>query len=117
MIQVHEDINYVIKAVNVASHYVEYEIYELLGITEGGAVLYKLQDSPTCVPTQDIKEAALYCHGSVKWDGCSNWYWDEQDDCMLHGCTQQDLLNLGIVLTRCWEWTAELLENFDGETK
>lgn len=116
MIQVHEDINYVIKAVHISSHYVEYEIYALDGVDEGKP-LYHKKDDEGWNPQYDIEKAALYCHGSVKWDGCSDWHFDEQDDCMLHGCSQQDLLNLGIVLARCWDWTAELLDNFDGETK
>lgn len=110
MLRIHEDIGYVIHAVNITSHYVEYEIYELMSVAEDGTVLFKQGDNHTHV----LEDAAVYAHGSVKWDGCSNWYWNEQDDCMLHGCSQQDLLNLGEVLSRCWTWTAELLKTFEG---
>ena len=55
-----------------------------------------------------FQEAAPFVHGHVKWDGCSNWYFDAQDSCMIHGCDKDDLLNLGKVLGACWDWTKEL---------
>jgi len=54
----------------------------------------------------------VFASGAIKWDGCSNWKFDEQERCMLHGCTKQHLLNLGIILAECWEWTRELLPAF-----
>jgi hypothetical protein len=54
-------------------------------------------------------ESEPYLHGYVKWDGCSNWYFDEQDRVMLHGCNKSDLLRLGQVMGECWDWAAELL--------
>lgn len=116
MIRIHEDIGYAIRATINGTYAVDYEIYELLG-KDDGHFLYNHKGSPCYNPDEPFKEADVYCHGFVKWDGCSNWHWDEQDDCMLHGCSKQDLLNLGIVLARCWDWTTELLKTFDGVTK
>jgi hypothetical protein len=56
-----------------------------------------------------INESEPYLHGNVKWDGCSNWYFDEQDRVMLHGCNKSDLLRLGQVMAECWDWAGELL--------
>jgi hypothetical protein len=64
--------------------------------------------------TDNLDDAEVYFHGFVKWDGCSNWHIDEQDRVMLHGCSREDLTNLGEVLARCWDMTAELLPNWDG---
>lgn len=58
-----------------------------------------------------VDELALaepYLHGSVKWDGCSNWHFDEQDRVMLHGCTRDDVKRFGDVLAYCWDWAAEI---------
>ena len=56
--------------------------------------------------------AEPYLSGGVKWDGCSNWQFDEQERCMLHACYREGLLRLGEVMARCWDWTAELCPNW-----
>lgn len=61
----------------------------------------------------DLDVAERYLHGSVKWDGCSDWHFDEQDRNMLHSCSLHGLQRLGDVMTFCWKWTSELLPNFD----
>lgn len=59
-----------------------------------------------------LEWAEVYLSGSVKWDGCSNWHFDEQDRCMLHACSREGLLRLGEVMALCWDWTAELCPNW-----
>lgn len=54
-----------------------------------------------------------YLHGSVKWDGCSNWHFDEQDQVMLHGCSRRGITRYGEVLGLCWDWAAELCPKWD----
>lgn len=65
--------------------------------------------------TDDPAQAQVFAHGSVKWDGCSDWHIDAQDDCMLHGCTREDLTRIGEILARCRDWTAELLPTWNSE--
>jgi hypothetical protein len=62
-----------------------------------------------------IEDAEVYLHGFVKWDGCSNWYFDRQDRVMLHGCSKADLQRFGDVMALCWEWTAELCPAWAGD--
>lgn len=94
-------------------YHVAYKIYEVSGWAEG-AIKGKY-DKPTWeklddhhITTDSLEEAALYLHGSVKWDGCSNWHFDEQDRAMLHGCSREDLQNIGHVMTFCWDLTSKL---------
>ncbi|WP_175952856.1 hypothetical protein [Burkholderia sp. BCC0405] len=63
---------------------------------------------------QNLEEAEIYLHGEVKWDGCSNWHFDEQDRVMLHGCSRSDIQRFGDVMAACWDWAMELLPNSDG---
>ena len=55
-----------------------------------------------------LDDAQAYLHGEVKWDGCSNWHFDEQDRVMLHGCSRANVQRFGEVMALCWDWTAEL---------
>jgi hypothetical protein len=82
-----EELNFTVLA-NVSEYYVTFVIHDM--------------------HAEDVDE--IYLHGSVKWDGCSNWYFDEQDRNMLHGCDKADLQRLGIVMAFCWDWTVELCQ-------
>jgi|688.fasta_scaffold819497_1 hypothetical protein len=82
----------------VQEHSVDFVAYDIEGFF--GARL----DAPA------INESEPYLHGTVKWDGCSNWYFDEQDRVMLHGCQRSDLTRFGEVMAACWDWASELLE-------
>jgi hypothetical protein len=72
-------------------HYVDYKVYSSDGEYDDG---------------QKVYETDPIVQGEVKWDGCSNWNFG---DCMMHGCTRQELLNIGIMMSICWDWTAELI--------
>jgi len=89
-----------------------YEIYNHEGYGDDGEPMFASKGSKPFEDTTDIYSAEMYAHGHVKWDGCSNWYFDEQDRCMLHGCCRQDILRYGVILAFCWEWTKTLCENW-----
>lgn len=100
-------------------YYVTYTIYDIQGYSEGetkgvfdtpcwpraGAM-----SSPDSVDT--LEESEPYLHGDVKWDGCSNWEFDEQERAMLHGCSRGDVQRFGDVMAMCWDWTKELCPNW-----
>lgn len=68
-------------------------------------------------PSQDIDVnlAQRYLHGWVKWDGCSDFHFDEQERHYLHGCSRQDILRIGEIMATCWDWASELLPSFEGD--
>lgn len=99
------------------AYHIDYKIYEVAGWAEGSIkgkydkpVWSKPDDQYTS--TDNLEEAALYLHGSVKWDGCSNWHFDEQDRVMLHGCSRENLQSIGDVMTFCWDLTSKLCPNW-----
>lgn len=116
-LQFFRDINYF--AIALPSEYhVDYAVYEAVeGIDASGKkdILFQregMMSSPHYV--NDIKLAEVFLHGFVKWDGCSNWMFNENErDTMLHGCSRTDLTNLGEVMARCWDWTKELLPTWN----
>ena len=101
-----EDLGFAIIAY-VYPYRVEYQIFKNsdLDLPEGSWAPYEFE--------VDLPQEDLYLHGSVKWDGCSNWHFDEQDRVMLHGCDRKDLLNIGEVMALCWDWTPDLCKNWN----
>ncbi|WP_197962677.1 hypothetical protein [Burkholderia cenocepacia] len=96
---------------------VDFFVFDIIGWT-GGRLdstplwrRHRAESSSDLV--EDISHAERYLHGRVKWDGCSDWYFDEQDRVMLHGCSRSDLQRLGDVMAACWDWASELCPNFD----
>jgi hypothetical protein len=109
-----EHLNFTVVA-KTYPHYVEFVIYDIVGHTEGETKgVYDVPEWPRIgqVSSGDtvsnIEEAEVYLHGEVKWDGCSNWHFDEQDRVMLHGCSKEDIQRFGEIMALCWDWTAEL---------
>lgn len=94
---------------------VDYTVYDIVGFLEGETqdvydqpVWAKSTATGNTGETDTLDQAEVYLHGSVKWDGCSNWYFDEQDRGMLHACQRVDLQRFGDAMALCWDWTAEL---------
>ena len=110
-----EDLGFFVTA-EPFDYYVEFKIYQVEGVMENGQPLFhQLGAISYPAPVDQIEEAEIYASGSVKWDGCSNWRFDEQDRVMLHGCNKDHLLNLGKILAECWEMTADLCPNWLGD--
>lgn len=59
--------------------------------------------------TPDIDSADVYLSGSIKWDGCSNWHFDAQDDAMLHFCSRKEAGDIGELLRRLYDLAAEII--------
>ena len=52
----------------------------------------------------------LFIYGSVKWDGCSNWIFNENaKNMMVHACSKEELEQIGQILAACWDLTAEYI--------
>jgi hypothetical protein len=93
---------------------VDYVVYEACYFDEVTPVSWRPADDCNGV-TDDLAKAQVFLHGHVKWDGCSNWHFDIDDGIMLHACERWELVRVGEVMARCWDWTKELLPNFDGD--
>lgn len=122
LIKVFEELEFVVVA-TPSTHHISFKIYHVEGwqeTNEGSDVwnrpLFHKADSPTSPdPVDKMEDAEVYLHGDVKWDGCSNWIFDEQERCMLHGCRRKDVQRFGDILSACWDWAKELLPNFCGD--
>jgi len=57
----------------------------------------------------EILSSERFLHGSIKWDGCSNWHFDIQDDCMIHFCSAQDAAAIGVLFSELYRIADELI--------
>jgi hypothetical protein len=62
----------------------------------------------------DMLDAATYMHGTIRFDGCSNWYFDEQDRVMLHFCGMDGVFDLARVFETSYEIAKANIANFCG---
>lgn len=103
--------DFVIIATTSNAHVVDFKAYEVIG-TEGddGPLIFETPGSQTPFPgTTKLEEAAVYVHGDVKWDGCSNWHFDHQDEVMLHFCDKDSAVKIGALLGRMYDIAKELM--------
>ncbi|WP_174936596.1 hypothetical protein [Burkholderia lata] len=114
------DLKFTVMA-EVHEHRVEFKIYDIAGWIEGprkgfyDCPIWRRADACSSDDTVEaIEESEVYLHGQVKFDGCSNWHFDEQDRVMLHGCCKADVHRFGDIMGACWDWAAELLPNWIG---
>jgi len=105
------DLDFVIVA-EPHSHHVDYKIYNMYGYDQAtGPYFCKEDENGAINPVDNIEEADVFMSGSVKWDGCSNWHFNEQERGMIHGCCKDHLVNIGLALGEAWDWTKELIPN------
>ena len=52
----------------------------------------------------------MYINGYVKWDGCSNWFWDRREyQLQLHFCDIGEIRRFGKLIEAMQRWAAELM--------
>jgi hypothetical protein len=74
-----------------------------------GDVRQYQEDGATCSPkpVPDINAAEVFAHGSVKWDGCSNFTFD--DNGTMHQCSRSGLVNIGLMLGYVHDAAGEMM--------
>jgi hypothetical protein len=101
---VSKDIGYTIVPV-IHEYHCDFFVYAIIGENSDGTVYYnKLNYDTSLEIVDEISEAQVYLHGSIKWDGCSDWHFDEQDDCMLHFCSVEQAKDIGNLFERMYEY-------------
>jgi hypothetical protein len=96
--------------------YVHFQVYKIAAGEIAGVQARAYGDNfdePS--PAWNCEATSRYAHGSVKWDGCSNWHFDVQDDCMIHFCGKSDAASIGTMMGRVYEACAEIMKPDDME--
>lgn len=111
VIRTYEELNFVVSA-KVGEDHVEFQIFNIAGFTENGIDPLLAGKNMQSVPVADIKDAAIFLNGSIKWDGCSNWQFQGQERGFIHGCCKADLVRIGTLMGTCWDLASELLPSW-----
>jgi len=79
----------------------------------GYVVTAKVSDNNTSVEfsvhPDNVHQEARFV-GYIKWDGCSNWHLHGRNY-QLHFCSQKDSMDFGVLLSKLYDWAAELMPN------
>lgn len=107
--------NYVVFYADAGGYMMHFEVIECAGevIEPYSAQLYVKYDG-IGNDTENAVEADLLWHGTIKWDGCSNWDF-HTTECMAHFCGMKDAVSIGALMARMYEIAARDLSKFDRE--
>ena len=114
-IQTWKDLRFTVVA-EIYDGHVDFKLYDIVAENAEGTPEWTKKGTADLLDTTPIlDDAEPYLRGGVKWDGCSNWWFDEQErGVMLHGCRRRDLTRLGEAMAKCWDWASELIPNWFG---
>lgn len=87
---------------------VDVRVVEILGELADGSFLF-CGENNAANPAESFEAAPTYLSGSIKWDGCSNLQFDEQESCMLHFCSRKGASNVGVLLERLYDLAREAM--------
>jgi hypothetical protein len=105
----YDDIGFYVRTTEVGSHHANFVVFRVQGQMDDGQCVFEGSDGQAVF---SIDEAQVFLHGDVKWDGCSNWYFDEQDEVMLHFCSKDEAMRLGLLMGRLYELAESLIEHW-----
>jgi hypothetical protein len=99
----------------VHEYRLEFKCYEQTAKNMDGTPCYQRRgamSSPDFVDS--IHEAEVFLSGSIKWDGCANVRFDEQDEVMLHFCGQDETDKIGLLFAKLYALAAEHIPTWCG---
>lgn len=90
-------------------------VLKIFGIDSGNNLMFEYEkEGGAILGSADPSRADVYLHGYVKWDGCSNWYFDNQDNCYLHFCGEEEAALLGEIMRTAYKITRDNIEYMEG---
>lgn len=103
--------------VSIEDYCVEFIVKEIAGETVSpppeGLWLYTVKDAVCNMDTTTVfNDGETFLHGSIKWDGCSNWDF-HTSEVMAHFCGRQGATSIGRLMDRMYQITKERLRTYD----
>lgn len=95
--------------------WIDFEAYEVAGrdsVRDGDLRYPKWEGS---LLTSSETPTDRFAHGDLRWDGCSNIAFDEQERAMLHSCGRDHAARLGRLLDAIYDLGREHMDHWEGE--
>lgn len=113
-----DSIDFYVAAETYECH-IEFKSFKIVSFGETGEAMFEGADDgsfPMAGWTNDPNEASVFMSGYVKWDGCSDIRFDEQDRCMLHFCGRKQASRIGLLIGEVYKIAESLLhDKWDSE--
>lgn len=107
-----KDINYTILA-TPSEYACDFTVYQIVGEDECGSFVYNKKESGVGEFVFSTKDAEIFLYGYIKWDGCSNWYFDAQDNVMIHFGRVNEAKNIGVLFDYLYRIAEMLIPAYD----
>ena len=102
--------------INVFEHRMEFKVFEYTEFTgpNGHGEQYpSLRGVSSDDDTEDIYNAQSYFEGTIKWDGCCNVIYSDQNNCMLHYCGISDYRESHNMIEGLYNYASENIPSWD----
>ena len=96
-------------------YHCDFEVFKIVSGDSAEVAWQKAGEDVEPIPVEYLDEAECFLSGHVKWDGCSNWNFDEQEKVSIHFCSVQQAMNIGVLFERLYRMAKELLPNYEGD--
>ncbi len=108
------DIGYA-AAFELFDYRLDFKVYECQEATcsDGRAHPYYITDGDCNFGTEDRDRASVFLEGAVKWDGCTNYAFNNES--MMHSCSREGLQSIGDLLVRVWD-EGKNIPHWNGES-
>lgn len=85
-----------------------FEVFELCGREMNDKPMLKLKNATNGMDeANSFETASMYMEGHIKWDGCTNYTFPAQNDCMLHECSRKGAKAVAQIWDRLYDLAAE----------
>ena len=94
----------------------DFKVYPISAVNDDGAYEYRRKDADCGMDFSQngLEDAQVFVHGNIKWDGCSNLWFDEQDTgTMLHFCGRSSIDDFRELMKRLYDLAAEVIHKWD----
>lgn len=85
-----------------------------IGWDHPGCALFEEKGATNGNPTDQIEWSSPFLTGDIRWDGCVNLYFDEQDNCALHFCGRKDAGRIGLLIERIYDFAETAIPHWSG---
>lgn len=104
-----KDVGFTAVVVPGNSHF-SFKLYEIKAAYDDGQIAYETAggDFGAGDQTETLDNAQVYASGDIKWDGCSNLQFDEQEQVMLHFCGRRSWRDMSEAFERLYDHALKL---------